>query len=209
MMKTFINRANSAGIQPSGLRIIHHIQDQPPSRNTQTTQSHAFPRRSLLSTTLASTLASTLLLLAQGGGVAAAEDLSEQAAVERLEQEVLEYYGKRDFAGALKLLDRLVVLQPDTPRWYEFRAAVRTDAKEFPGALRDYTVTLEMIFEGRGEGVEDRDFSRAVGRLLSGRALVYEGLSEWELALKDYDEALRATKSGGFEEPDPFILNAR
>lgn len=45
-------------------------------------------------------------------------------------------------------------------------------------------------------------------RLLSGRALAYEGLSEWQLALSDYDSALQLAALGG-ESPDPYVINSR
>lgn len=41
-----------------------------------------------------------------------------------------------------------------------------------------------------------------------GRALAYEGLSKWELALEDYDASLEAARAGGFKA-DPYILNSR
>lgn len=45
-------------------------------------------------------------------------------------------------------------------------------------------------------------------RLLSGRALAYEGLSEWHQALADYNQALDLAAAGG-ESPDPYVINAR
>jgi tetratricopeptide (TPR) repeat protein len=45
-------------------------------------------------------------------------------------------------------------------------------------------------------------------RLRAGRALAYEGRSQWREALADYDAALQLAAAGG-ESPDPYIINAR
>lgn len=44
-------------------------------------------------------------------------------------------------------------------------------------------------------------------RLRSGRALAYEGLSQWQSALSDYTAALDLAQEGG-ESPDAYIINA-
>lgn len=52
--------------------------------------------------------------------------------------------------------------------------------------------------------LEDRDALRADdslvdrARLLAGRALAYEGLSQWEAALNDYNSALDLAKQAGW-----------
>ena len=48
----------------------------------------------------------------------------------------------------------------------------------------------------------------AAARFRAGRALAYEGLYAWPLALRDYDETLRLAEVGGFL-PDPYVLNSR
>jgi tetratricopeptide (TPR) repeat protein len=45
-------------------------------------------------------------------------------------------------------------------------------------------------------------------RLLSGRALAYEGLAQWQEALNDYDQALQLAAEGE-ESPDPYVINSR
>jgi hypothetical protein len=45
-------------------------------------------------------------------------------------------------------------------------------------------------------------------RMLAGRALVREGLSQWEAALSDYDAALVTGRAAGYLD-DPYILNSR
>jgi hypothetical protein len=45
-------------------------------------------------------------------------------------------------------------------------------------------------------------------RLLSGRALAHEGLSNWSLALDDYNAAIQLAAAGG-ESPDPYVINSR
>jgi hypothetical protein len=44
-------------------------------------------------------------------------------------------------------------------------------------------------------------------RLRSGRALAYEGLSQWQSALSDYTAALDLAQVAG-ESPDAYIINA-
>jgi tetratricopeptide (TPR) repeat protein len=44
-------------------------------------------------------------------------------------------------------------------------------------------------------------------RLKSGRALAYEGLSQWEAALQDYMAALDLAAAAG-ESPDAYIINS-
>lgn len=46
-----------------------------------------------------------------------------------------------------------------------------------------------------------------LARLYAGRALAYEGLSEWRKALDDYTQALDLAQQGG-ESPDPYIINS-
>jgi tetratricopeptide (TPR) repeat protein len=51
----------------------------------------------------------------------------------------------------------------------------------------------------------DADY-RSLG-LLSNRALAYEGLSDWEGALRDYSEVIRLSRDiGGVP---PYVLNSR
>jgi hypothetical protein len=47
-----------------------------------------------------------------------------------------------------------------------------------------------------------------VARLLAGRALAYEGLSDWRAALRDYNTALETASAAG-RKPDPYVLNSR
>lgn len=100
----------------------------------------------------------------------------------------------------LDLLDKIIA-RSDDPKWLEFRGAVLTDNKDFKGALRDYDAAIR-ISDLR------RDPPAVRGRLLSGRALVREGLSDWPGALKDYDAALDVTGAAGITA-DPYVLNSR
>ena len=82
----------------------------------------------------------------------------------------------------------------------EGRAQALLDGKNFQAAKRDYDAALRLAEGGRVDAG-----SRA--RLLSGRALVHEGLSEWEAAVEDYLKALDVAVRGG-EVEDPYILNS-
>ena len=66
--------------------------------------------------------------------------------------------------------------------------------------MADYTALIDAVDVARDPG--------AAARFRAGRALAYEGLYAWPLALADYDETLRLAAAGGFS-PDPYIPNAR
>ena len=110
-----------------------------------------------------------------------------------------EAYSRRDFWQALQAVDALVAAQPGSPRWREMRAAALVDGKRFRAALADYGAALEGT---PPDGTID------AARLLAGRALAYEGLAEWEAALRDYDSALLLARAAG-KFPDPYVLNSR
>jgi len=77
---------------------------------------------------------------------------------------------------------------------------VAVDGKLFNVALEDYSAALAMT--NRAE-----DTGRAA-RLLAGRALAYEGLYAWPLALADDDEALRLAAVGGMARWHPRDLSS-
>ncbi|GAB4823418.1 hypothetical protein N2152v2_010464 [Parachlorella kessleri] len=79
------------------------------------------------------------------------------------------------------------------------RAQALFDGKNFPAALNDFDAALRLT-----------PASRALdqARLLAGRGLAYEGISDWVGAMKDYDAALSLAKSVG-QLPDPYVLNSR
>ncbi|CAG9460624.1 unnamed protein product [Pedinophyceae sp. YPF-701] len=146
--------------------------------------------------------------------------------VDLVEAEVYNAYASRDFNTAIKGLDYLVSVQPGDPRWREFRGAVLIDAKRFTEGLADYNAALELVRDLAGPAqaqadatgkVNGRDapaelvrekFGSTEARLLSGRALAYEGLGEWKAALDDYNAALEVAGRAGLR-PDPFVVNSR
>ena len=129
-----------------------------------------------------------------------------------------EAYNNRNFREAERELTVLLAREPNESKWYEARGSVRVDSKLFDDALDDYNMALKLT-SGYVEApsidknsaafatvIPERKTDRA--RLLSGRALAYEGLSLWERALHDYDEALQlAVEDGNYE--DPYVLNSR
>lgn len=132
--------------------------------------------------------------------VATAQLMTDVETLTRLQQEAADAYAAQDFDGAFDALSRLRKADPDNPNWIEGRAQVGVDAKKFKEAISDYTALLGMIDPESDGG--------AAARFRAGRALAYEGLYAWPLALDDYDETLRLAAVGGFF-PDPYILNAR
>lgn len=135
-------------------------------------------------------------------------------------------YSERNFRDAERELTVLLAREPNEAKWYEARGQVRVDAKLFADAIDDYNMALKITSgyveapKGLKSGNYDIDINSAAfamdvpqkktdrARLLSGRALAYEGLSLWERALEDYDEALQlAIEDGKYE--DPYVLNSR
>lgn len=125
--------------------------------------------------------------------------------IEMLEAQAGQYYADREFIPARDILSKLVDLQPKTPRWREFRGAILVDNKEFDKALIDYNTAFDLL---DASGLGDQLTGRDRARLHAGRALVYEGLSEWEAALTDYDKAIDLARTAGYLD-DPYLINSR
>jgi hypothetical protein len=124
----------------------------------------------------------------------------------------------------------------DRARLLEMRAAARVDNKRFPGALSDYEAALEAQSEAAGRAAAAASSGSAAAassssssrappaaadgydlayapptaraRLLAGRALAREGVSDWRRALDDYDAAAALAAADG-ARPDPYIANSR
>ncbi|CAK0785284.1 hypothetical protein CVIRNUC_008490, partial [Coccomyxa viridis] len=123
----------------------------------------------------------------------------DQSAKKAIEDESRRSYARRDFNQTLELVDELVREEPEDARYHEMRAAVRVDDKKFSLALEDYDKALDST---PGDALVER------ARLLAGRALAHEGLSDWQAALDDYDLALSLAARGG-QYPDPYVLNSK
>lgn len=65
-------------------------------------------------------------------------------------------------------------------------------------------IALHVLHIPRADAVDD-PVVRA--RLLSGRALALEGVSDWTGALRAYQAAMAAADAAG-ESPDPYIVNS-
>ena len=105
-------------------------------------------------------------------------------------------YRAKRLDEALALLTRIIALEPEDGTWYERRAQVLVDLKRFQPAVDDFNTAVSLY---------DPDF-RSLG-LLSNRALAYEGLSDWDAAVRDYSEAIRLSREiGGVP---PYVLNSR
>ncbi|KAF6257809.1 hypothetical protein COO60DRAFT_1271090 [Scenedesmus sp. NREL 46B-D3] len=120
-----------------------------------------------------------------------------------------EAYANRDFQAAVRYLTDILQADANNPRWLEMRAQVLVDAKSFDAAVSDFDASLSFrrpmacchVLCTPGEPITE-------ARLLAGRALAYEGRSQWREALADYNAALQLAALGG-ESPDPYIINAR
>ena len=159
---------------------------------------HHLRRRDAL-VAFAATVTSSTMTLSSSSASSAATVTTDETLV-RLQREAAAAYDAQDFTKALDALSRLSEADPGNLNWIEGRAQVAVDAKRFAEAVRDYTSLLEAIDPEKEGG--------AAARFRAGRALAYEGLYAWPLALVDYDEVLRLADVGGFY-PDPYILNSR
>ncbi|KAH7315202.1 hypothetical protein KP509_21G039600 [Ceratopteris richardii] len=94
----------------------------------------------------------------------------------------------------LNIFDKIIALDPEQTEWWEARGQARIDAKRFEDAVSDFTEAIRR---------NSSDF-----KAYSGRALAYEGLSQWEHAVLDYTTALENAKisTGSL---DPYIINSR
>ena len=101
--------------------------------------------------------------------------------IDNLQQEALEAYGREDFQAAVDIISNILEIREADPVWLEARAQVLIDGKNFKQALADYNLALK--------NTSPTD-TGAVARLTAGRALAYEGFSDWERALEDYDKSL-------------------
>ncbi|MEW5317635.1 MAG: hypothetical protein WDW38_008917 [Sanguina aurantia] len=134
------------------------------------------------------------VLLATTPAARAAED------VDALQVAAFEAYANRDFQETVGLLTRILNVEPKEARWYEMRAQVLVDGKNFQAALEDYATAIELT---------PADSELVVtARLLAGRGLAEEGVSDWRGALQDYDRAMELADKGG-ESPDPYVVNSR
>ncbi|KAG7668392.1 hypothetical protein NADE_008481 [Nannochloris sp. 'desiccata'] len=165
-------------------------------------------RRSILFTAITSVAmaTATTALTALSPALLASADASTTDAAMYLERIAAEAYSKRDFTEAVEALNRLVALDPTSPRLLEMRAMAHVDGKKFSEAVKDFDDCLRLVDTSADNGKNVDTLDRA--RILSGRALALEGLGDWVGALKDYDAALRIAQKLG-ADPDPYILNSR
>jgi tetratricopeptide (TPR) repeat protein len=113
-------------------------------------------------------------------------------------------YASRDFGVAIRTLDALIRRDPLNARWREMRAAALVDNKRFAEAIADYDTCLRVTSMRASAPASFPDRPR----LLAGRGLANEGLSDWVAAIDDYTSALEEAKAAG-ANPDPYILNSR
>lgn len=139
-----------------------------------------------------------LLLPWQPGAIQAAPLSEALADIADLEDAASLSYANREFADTVQKLNELVDRQPESPRWYEMRAQVLVDGKEFNAALQDFDTAISLY---PGGSIDE-------ARLLSGRALAWEGIDKWQQALDDYDRALFLAGENG-KKPDPYVVNSR
>jgi tetratricopeptide (TPR) repeat protein len=105
-----------------------------------------------------------------------------------LQEAAFAAYANRDFRAATDALTAILQRDGANPRWWEMRAQVLVDGKNFEAALSDFQATLQRLPESE---------LTARARIIAGRALAHEGLSQWEEALQDYSNAMELAHQGG------------
>ncbi|GLC42869.1 hypothetical protein PLESTB_001433100 [Pleodorina starrii] len=137
---------------------------------------------------------------AAGADAAASASAAARPVVDlsTLQEEAYLAYAERRFQDAVNLLTECIAAEPESARWREMRAEALVDGKNFTAALQDFEAALRLVPD------TDR-VTRA--RLRTGRALGYEGLSEWEAALADYKSGMELAAEAG-ESLDPYVLNS-
>ncbi|HWC89461.1 MAG TPA: tetratricopeptide repeat protein [Pirellulales bacterium] len=102
----------------------------------------------------------------------------------------VEKYNRGDLPGAIAELDRAIWCQPGVPEWHEVRGHWRLKAKDFAGALADYSQAIEL---------NPKDLRPYVGR-----SFVYQRMGQPQDAIKDLSQAIKRSSPR-----DPELLNAR
>lgn len=145
-------------------------------------------------------LASATILLATNVVAlpAVAAQASTRLGSDDLERAASQAYASRNFSSTVDSLNELIRREPASARLYEMRAVTLVDGKNFARALVDFDECLRLM--GSGPSLD-----RA--RILCGKGLAYEGLSDWVAALDQYAAALEEAKAVG-AQPDPYILNS-
>jgi len=155
--------------------------------STSTSTSTSASRRRFLA-------AASLVVVAPSRGVArAAADVDDFNALERTAKQA---YYQRDLPRAYEALTKIIDMEPDEAVWLERRAQVLVDLKRFRDAIDDYN---------KAEAMEPANY-RSLG-MLSNRALAYEGISDWDSAIKDYSEAIKLSAMIG--ATPPYVVNSR
>lgn len=84
-----------------------------------------------------------------GRSAAAAAAALSAADIADLEKTAFEAYANRDFKEAVELLTQILKAQPSNPRWYEMRAQVLVDGKNFDAAVKDFEKGLRLLEPGQ------------------------------------------------------------
>eukprot|EP00466_Bigelowiella_natans_P004485 jgi/Bigna1/141934/aug1.66_g16642 len=197
--------------------VLAHNQSLGPCHSKMKTRSTYAPSFTFYDEQVSSSIAGSGALALGGcllGGRPSVASVDGSNKVEFLEKQATEIYGEMNFKEAANVLGELVKSQPDNFKWSAARAEAYVDMKDFEAAVRDYDAALAIHAKHLtgeqqyiiSDSLTDAGFD---GRLLSGRALAYEGLANWEKAIKlDYDRAIEIA----FEQnvnPDPYVVNSR
>ena len=117
-----------------------------------------------------------------------------------LQKEATTAYETADFNRSYRALTTLCVEDAgNRDKWLEGRAQVGVDLKKFEQSIEDYAELLSRV-----DPIND---AGAAARFHAGKALAYEGLYAWPLALTEYEQTVQLASDGGFV-PDPYIVNS-
>jgi tetratricopeptide (TPR) repeat protein len=114
----------------------------------------------------------------------------------------------REFTLSIKKWEELNRPRDEKVSLLTSRANVRTDNKQFNDAVRDFEKAIELMMVD-GEKADGTATYPEYPDAYVGRALAYEGLSQWEDALKDYNKAVSLWGGGRGDGINPYVLNYR
>lgn len=172
---------------------------------------------------MASSTAALFIGVASGGGESMAATtvldppgaMSPSDADNRLVQMAFYDYNQkrfdaadREFSLSIEKWKELVRPRDEVVALQTSRANVRTDMKDFGGALEDFNKAIELM-KIDGEKSDGTATYPEYPDAFVGRALAHEGLSEWDLALQDYNKAVSLWGGGRGDGINPYVLTYR
>ena len=126
----------------------------------------------------------------------------------RLHQDLVEisfHVNHERFDEAIEVANKVIEARPDCGPAYRMRAGAYWYSEQFVEAADDYTWIIEQAAEPATEQVEGHENADCY----SARGQIWAELGEYELALRDLDEALRRVAGADLVTLEAYIRNGR